>query len=365
VRPIQRRMLLAAGLPSAAFAGLGEVLPRTLVFPRDHGAHPEFGIEWWYVTGWLVRENESEPAWGFQLTFFRSRTGLAEQVQSRFAARQLLFAHAALTDLRARRLRHAERIARWNGDPAAPQASAALDDTRVHIGNWSLVRASDGRYRATLADRGAAFGIAFTFTPTQPLLLQGDAGFSRKGPAPSNASHYVSEPQLEVRGELTSDARTRTPVSGRAWLDHEWSSSLMPARAVGWDWIGFNLDDGSALMAFRLRDAGGQAVWSGGSFRARGGSARAFANDDVRFEPLAWWRSAATGARYPVRWRIACPAGSFEVRALLDAQELDARAVTGTVYWEGLSELRDGESGARLGLGYLEMTGYVSPLRLG
>jgi predicted secreted hydrolase len=361
----RRALLLAAGLPGSARADVGAVVPRTLVFPRDNGAHPEFGIEWWYVTGWLQRgSGEREPGWGFQITFFRSRTGLAERVQSRFAARQLLFAHAALTDLGARRLRHAERIARWNGDPAAPQASAALDDARLRLGDWSLARKSDGRWRASLADRGAGFGFAFTLAPTQPLLLHGNAGFSRKGPAPSNASHYVSEPQLEVEGELTSDARSRQPVRGRAWLDHEWSSTLMPERAVGWDWIGFNLDDGSALMAFRLRDARGAAVWSGGTLRARGAAARAFDSNEVRFEPLAWWTSPATRARYPVRWRIDCPAGSFEVRALLDAQELDARAFTGTVYWEGLSELRAGDGG-RVGLGYLEMTGYVSPLRLG
>jgi predicted secreted hydrolase len=234
----------------------------------------------------------------------------------------------------------------------------------VRLADWSFVRARDGRYRATIADRNAAFGLALTLAPTQPLLLHGDAGLSRKGPAPSNASYYVSEPQLEVSGELTSDARTRLAVRGRAWLDHEWSSSLMPERAVGWDWIGFNLDDGGALMAFRLRDAQGGAVWSGGTVRAAGGTARAFSEVEVRFEPLAWWTSAATRARYPVRWRIVCPAGTFEVRALLDAQELDARAVTGTVYWEGLSELRAAD-GRRVGLGYLEMTGYVSPLRLG
>jgi predicted secreted hydrolase len=179
---------------------------------------------------------------------------------------------------------------------------------------------------------------------------------------PTNASHYLSEPHLSVRGELRRGAPQ--PVRGRAWLDHEWSDSLMPEGAVGWDWIGFNLDDGAALMAFRLRDASGRAVWAGGSHRSRTGALRVFAVDEVSWEPLSWWTSAATRARYPVRWRVITPAGAFEVRALLDAQELDARASTDTVYWEGLSELLSTDGG-RAGLGYLEMTGYDAPLRLG
>jgi predicted secreted hydrolase len=152
-------------------------------------------------------------------------------------------------------------------------------------------------------------------------------------------------------------------VRGAAWLDHEWSESLLPDGAVGWDWIGINLADGGALTAFALRRADGNAVWAGGSHRSRDGATAAFGADEVRFEPLAYWSSTATRARYPVRWRVTTPVGVFEVRALLDAQELDGRGSTGTVYWEGLAELLAG-NGRRLGLGYLEMTGYALPLRL-
>jgi predicted secreted hydrolase len=151
-------------------------------------------------------------------------------------------------------------------------------------------------------------------------------------------------------------------VRGRAWLDHEWSSAILPARAVGWDWIGINLDDGGALTAFRLRDAQGGAVWTGGSHRAADGTPRNFGDAPIQFEPLRRWTSAATGATYPVQWRVRCPAGEFEVRALFDAQELDGRQTTGSVYWEGLSTLEQG--GRPVGRGYLEMTGYAAPLRL-
>lgn len=363
--PSRRTLLAALTAAAAVRVSAQSVQPRTLVFPQDHGAHPSFGIEWWYATGWLRRDGaktDSLPAWGFQLTFFRTRTGLAEALPGRFAPRQLLFAHAALTDLGARRLVHAERIVRWTGDGPSPRAQAAIEDTRLQVEGWRFERDGDGRYRCTLGDEAAGFSWRLALAPTQPLLLQGDAGFSRKGPRPDHASHYYSQPQLEVQGELASGAHTRDAVRGRAWLDHEWSASLMPERAVGWDWIGINLDDGGALMAFRLRDALGAAVWAGGTLRSRDGVQRAFTADGVRFEALAWWTSAATRARYPVRWRIVCPAGTFELQALLDAQELDGRASTGTVYWEGLSELRS--AGRRVGLGYLEMTGYAAPLRL-
>ena len=367
---MRRRAMLPLLLAAPAFALRAEdaprVAPRALVFPRDFGAHPELRIEWWYATG-VIGNDDGVPLFGFQLTFFRSRTDVAQHSTSRFAARQLLFAHAALTDLRTRRLLHAGRIARWNGDAAASRAAAALGDTAVHIGDWRLRREGPhdaSRYQATLGDRDAGFAFALTLATTQPLLLQGDAGFSRKGPDAAQASHYYSQPQLAVSGEL-SLAERRLPVRGTAWLDHEWSEHLLPREAVGWDWIGINLADGSALTVFRLRRADGSAVWAGGSFRARGGGVRAFAADEVRFEPLRWWVSPASQARYPVRWRVATPAGRYEVNALLDAQELDSRMSTGTIYWEGIAELLVGDGGQRVGVGYLEMTGYAAPLRLG
>ncbi len=152
-------------------------------------------------------------------------------------------------------------------------------------------------------------------------------------------------------------------MHGRAWLDHEWSETLLHPEAVGWDWIGINLDDGGALTAFQLRRADGSAVWAGGSYRAPGAAVQDFAAAALRFTAGRRWTSPATQASYPVQWRIATPAGTVDVEALLDAQELDSRATTGAIYWEGLSELRD-PGGRRIGLGYLEMTGYAAPLRL-
>jgi predicted secreted hydrolase len=273
-----------------------------------------------------------------------------------------LFAHAAITDLRQRRHRHAERVERWSGAPGAPLAHADRGDTGVVLGRWSLRRDErGGGMRALVADTDLRLDLELQ--PTQPLLLQGDAGFSRKGPLERQASHYLSEPQQAVRGRIAADAPW---LSGCGWLDHEWSDELLAPDAVGWDWIGINLADGAALTAFRLRRADGLVSWAGGSWRAAGGTVRAFTADEVHFEPdrSRTWTSGRTGAHYPVRWQIATPVGRFLLQALLDDQELDGRTGTGTVYWEGLSELRDAGDSRRLGLGYLEMTGYAGRLRL-
>ncbi len=347
---MHRRALLLAMLSAPAAWALP---PRALQFPRDFGSHPELRTEWWYITG---HAKSGTREFGFQLTFFRSRVDDTQSMRSAFAAKQLVFAHAAVTDLQGRQLLHDQRIARAGfGIAAAGEA-----DTDVRLRDWTLQRSTDGRYQARLP--AGDFALSLDFTPTQPVLLQGSAGLSRKGPQPEQASYYYSEPQLATRGRLTVQGQG-FDVEGTAWLDHEWSEALMHPEAVGWDWIGMNLDDGSALTAFHLRRADGSALWGGGSWRPRGGAVRSFEADTVHFEAERRWSSPRTRAAYPVQWRIDTPAGRFTVRALLDDQELDSRGSTGAVYWEGLSELLD-EQGRRVGRGYLEMTGYAARLRL-
>lgn len=330
---------------------------RELVFPRDHGAHLAARTEWWYATGWMG--TEAAPTHGFQITFFRSRTGLAVGNPSRFAARQLLFAHAAITALDPRAHGHDQRIARWSGEPDSPTGHAAVGRGAVRLAGWGL-RDDGSAWVAQVP--GRELGMELRLARSQPLLLQGQAGHSRKGPEPRQASHYYSEPQLAAQARLTLRGQV-AQGSGRAWMDHEWSDEILAPGAVGWDWIGINLFDGSALTAFVLRRADGSALWAGGSLRAPGAEVRSFAADEVVFSAGRRWRSPATAASYPMEWQLQSPAGRHTVRALADAQELDSRASTGTVYWEGLSELLDAQ-GRRVGLGYLEMTGYASALTL-
>ncbi|HYD76916.1 carotenoid 1,2-hydratase [Ramlibacter sp.] len=349
---MRRRDLLAAA--PALLALPAHALPaRSLRFPRDHGAHPELRTEWWYITGAV---DAGGRLFGFQLTFFRSRVDATQDMASAFAAKQLVFAHAAVTDVQGRRLHHDQRIAR----AGFGVAGAETEDTRVRLRDWQLARGEDGVYQARLPARD--FTLELRIAPTQPPLLQGSEGLSRKGPDPSQASYYYSLPQLAATGAITLEGR-RFEVQGKAWLDHEWSEALMHPQAVGWDWIGMNLDDGSALTAFQLRRADGSPLWDGGSFRRAGGAAAIAGQGQTRFSAQRRWTSPLTGASYPVEWEVETPAGRYVVRALLDDQELDSRASTGAVYWEGLSDLLDGQ-GRRVGRGYLEMTGYAQRLRI-
>ena len=371
---LTRRQVLQT-LAAGTALGFGALQPalalplKTLQFPRDFGSHPDLQTEWWYITGQL--QAGGRP-WGFQLTFFRSRVDVAQGLQSPLAAKQLIFAHAALCDVQGQKLRHDQRMAR----AGMGLAGASESDTHVHINDWFLRRSAvDARpaeqashYRAKLAAHD--FVLDLEFDSTQPVLLQGLNGLSHKGPEDNQSSYYYSQPQLKVSGAIVVDGK-RLPVEpgphNRAWLDHECSQSIMDRNAQGWDWIGMNLDDGSALTAFHLRRKDGGALWAGGSFRAAGQKAQNFGADLVQFEPLRFWTSPHSQTRYPVAWRVQTPAGRFEVHALVDDQELDSRASTGAIYWEGLSELRriaaDGSS-QRVGGGYLEMTGYANALKL-
>ena len=350
-----RRRLLMGG----AVAGLAEwhnranaLPPKALVFPRDRGSHPDFRTEWWYITGQAM---SGSRLFGFQLTFFRSRVDATQGMTSKFAARQLLFAHAAITDVQGKKLWHDQRIAR----DGFGVASASEQDMGVKLRDWSL-QAQGRRYTAELP--ATDFGLKLQFDETQPIVLQGKQGLSRKGPEEKQASYYYSAPQLAARGTLQIKGQSYE-VSGKAWLDHEWSEQVLHPNATGWDWIGMNLDDGSALTAFRLRDKDSNALWDGGSFRSSKNELYIFSRGEVIFKPVRRWKSPLSQASYPVEWIVRTPADFYTVRALIDNQELDSRNSTGAIYWEGLSELID-SNGKRVGSGYLEMTGYAQTLKL-
>ncbi|HZI84527.1 MAG TPA: lipocalin-like domain-containing protein [Casimicrobiaceae bacterium] len=345
--------LLLLGPRARAADPFPEVTPgHALQFPQDFGSHAAFRNEWWYITGWL--EDASHNASGFQITFFRNRPGIADESSSAFAPRQLLFAHAAIADPRLGHLRHDERAAREGFGLAA----AREETTDVWIGDWSLRRVEDG-YRAQIAAHD--FGFDLHFTPTQAVLPEGEAGVSRKGPLAAQASYYYSEPHLAVKGRAAV-ASADVPVTGVAWLDHEWSSEYMAPQAVGWDWTGINFDDGSALMAFRMRDRAGARFWAGGSHRAADGRVRAFHPDEIDFTPSRRWRSPRTQVEYPVAMTVRAGDLRYSLEPLIDDQELDARTGVGVLYWEGA--VRATAAGPSVGRGYLELTGYGKPLKL-
>lgn len=347
-------LLIAASPALAEPAGApvyAPVLPgRPLAFPADHGAHPQYRTEWWYITGWLDTPDGPE---GFQVTFFRTRPDVDQGNPSAFAARQILFAHAALSDPKVGRLLHDQRIARQGFG----LAEAATGDTDIVLDDWSLKRGADGRFRSRAG--GKDFALDLVFTPTQPVLPEGENGFSRKGPKLTQASRYYSIPHLKVSGEARRGGRS-VKVGGEAWLDREWSSNFLDPQAVGWDWTGLNLDDGGALMAFQVRDAKGHALWAGGTLRAADGAVTRFNPSDVAFATHRRWRSPRTGVEYPVEQtvsvRLASGLRQFPLTPLFDDQELDSRP-SGPVYWEGAVRTTGGR-------GYLELTGYLAPLQL-
>jgi predicted secreted hydrolase len=344
---------------------------KTLAFPRDHGAHPEFRTEWWYLTGYADAGTAAQPRLiGFQITFFRSRLDAAQTLQSRFAAKQLLFAHAALTDISAQKHWHDQRIARAGFGMA--QTSELTTDVKLR--DWMLKRNADGSYTSRITARDFKFDLQFT--PAQPLLLQGQQGLSRKGPEEKQASYYYSQPQLRATGSIVQAGKSAQIKQGTAWLDHEWSDEILHPEAIGWDWIGMNLFDGSSLTAFQLRRADGSALWAGGSFRSpssttifspsdprTSSSTTIFSSNDLRFQASNIWQSPNSGGRYPMQWNVTTSRGNFTVRSLMNSQELDSRSSTGTVYWEGLADLLNAQ-GVVVGRGYLEMTGYAGRLQI-
>lgn len=354
--------LMAAGTPMGALAK-GPALSRPpLQFPRDFGSHPDQSIEWWYVTG---SARSGARMFGYQITFFRSRVRDVPKGRSAFSPQQLVFAHAALTDVHGRQLWHDQRSAR----AGMGLAEASTQDTEVHLHPWSFRRVSPAQegshYEARV--QSDAFELHLDFKPTQALLLQGLDGYSQKGPQPTQFSRYYSEPQMSVQGHIqlqgqrfVLDARTEH----RAWLDHEWSDELMAPEAQGWDWMGLNFLDGSALMAFRMRNRAGDAMWDASTFRDAQGKQTVTAPGQVQLIPGKRWKSPKTQVEYPVEWKLVLPPGqALVVKAVIEAQELDSRASTGAIYWEGLSEVFDVQ-GRLLGRGYVELTGYGQALRL-
>jgi len=355
---VNRRRFLASACAlyatrAAAAADYPPVVPgRTLTFPQDLGSHPALRNEWWYITG--SAQDARGTAYGVQVTFFRNRPRVAEANPSRFAPRQLLFAHAAVADVSLGRLRHDQRAAR----EGFGLAEARADTTDVRIDDWSLTLA-DRTYAAHIEARD--FGFDLRFAETQPILRQGDAGFSRKGEDPANASYYYSEPQLALTGAIAIERRNYD-VTGTAWLDHEWSSEALSPQASGWDWAGINLGDGGALMVFRIRARSGGVLWAGGSLRSADGRVRMFEPGEIAFTPQRRWRSPRTAIEYPVAMALRIGGQDYALAPLMDDQELDSRASTGTIYWEGAMRALQGSR--EVGRGYLELTGYGQPLKL-
>ncbi len=328
--------------------------PRDLTFPPDHGPHPDMQIEWWYTTSNL--ESAEGHRYGVEVTFFRfglPKSTPSIERQSAWATDDLFMAHFALTDVRRKKFHSFERFSR----NSLGLAGAEAEPWRVWNETWSLTAQSGGPLPFPLTLRadgdhdGEKISVELQLDGLEPPLLQGDRGYSRKGPEPGNASHYYSYPRLEASGSIEVGGVT-TPVEGLAWFDHEWSTSVLSEGLAGWDWFALQFEDGTELMVYEMRrDDGTSSPFSVGVW-IDGESVHRLSCDHFQLTVLDSWRSSITGIEYPSRWKIEVPshALSVEVVPVLADQELRLS----TLYWEGAVDV----SGSRNGWGYVELVGY-------
>jgi predicted secreted hydrolase len=327
------------------------VAPPQLVFPRDHGPHPGFRTEWWYVTGHVA--SAAGRRFGVQLVFFRQ--ALAAVVPERagaLAARDMLFAHAALADLDVKRFRYDERISRAAGELAFVRGPAAGQPFAVQCLDWSAAGSpgGDGFLPLRLLAPARDFAFDLELAPGKPVVLQGEAGLSRKSGEPGNASHYYSLTRLPLAGRVTCDGEVHD-VRGEGWLDREWSTSALGPEQVGWDWFSLQLDGGVEVMWYQLRRRdGGRDPWSRGVVVGPDGAATRLEPAAIELVPDGEWTAADGGARYPARWRL---------RHRGEPADQDLRVIVR--YWEGAVGV-DGTFAGKpaTGRGYLEMTGYTT-----
>ena len=355
--------VLSGGAPPAGFAQAQE--RRTFVFPRDHGPHREFRQEWWYVTGNL--DAASGERFGFELTFFRLAleppgTAAAPDAEttpgaqpSAWRSRELYMAHFAVSDLARRRFRFAQKLSREALGLAGAQAQPAQGQAlKVWIDDWSLTD-SDRQWTVQATQDG--YTIELTLESLTAPVLNGDAGLSRKSAEAWAASYYYSIPRLAVRGRVLRDGRP-LEVHGLAWLDREWGSGGLGAAQAGWDWFALQLNDGSALMFYALRERDGHRdPHSAGTWVSSTGEARPLASADVSIVVGGEWRGGR-GARYPAAWRLRVPALALEVavQPVLPDQELR----TIPPYWEGAVDVSGERAGRHIsGRGYVELVGYA------
>jgi predicted secreted hydrolase len=358
---------LAEAMGGTDTAGYALALePRPFVFPVDHGPHPGFRTEWWYVTANL--DGDDGRRFGVQFTLFRNALA-PEPADSPppldWATRQVYMGHLAVTDVAGDGFHESERFTR----AAAGLAGGTAEPLRIWMDDWSLT--GGGSSDPDAPEAGAVFPlsvraaterveVSLDLSPEKPMVLQGDRGLSQKGPQPGNASYYYSFTRMAASGSVTVDGITY-PVSGAAWLDREWSTSALSQDQVGWDWFALQLADGRDLMVYRLRRAdGGTDPLSEGVLVERDGSTRRLSAREFSLGELGRWESPLDGTLYPSGWRIAVATEGLdlEVRPVREDQELNVTVR----YWEGAVDVTGSDgSGSVSGRGYVELTGYSPP----
>jgi predicted secreted hydrolase len=329
---------------------------RPLRLPQDQGPHADFQTEWWYYTGNL--DSADGRHFGYQLTFFRRALlppQLVVQRPSDWATNQVYMAHFALTDVAANRYQAFERLSRG----AAGLAGAQIDPYEVWLEDWQVSQVSTNTYQ--LQARQGGWAINLSLQDVKGFILQGDRGYSRKGPAQGQASYYYSLTRLQTQGKVTSGG-VDYMVNGLSWMDHEFSTSALDKNQVGWDWFALQMDNQSELMVYQLRRADGSPdPFSSGSYIGPDSRVRSLAHQDFQIQIKGHWTSPQNKASYPDRWTITIPGEDLilNIEPYIPDQELSLSFV----YWEGAVKFSGTQHGKPIsGSGYVELTGYASSL---
>ncbi|GIW92001.1 MAG: carotenoid 1,2-hydratase [Pirellulaceae bacterium] len=332
--------------------------PRAWQFPGDHGAHPEYRLEWWYYTGNVW--DAAGRRFGYQLTFFRTGVRWQPANESRWALRDVYIAHLAISDVVQRRHQFWQRIHRQGPGWAGVESAGR----RIWNGDWEsriAVDSSGGTCHQLRAESGALV-LDLLLTSHVPPVLHGQEGLSRKGSAPGNASYYYSFTRLKTQGRLQWDGQ-RFEVRGDSWMDHEFSSSFLEPSQQGWDWFSIQLDNDCELMLYQMRRKdGSHDPASSGTLVCSDGSSEVLSAEQFQLVPHESWKSSHTSGIYPIAWSVGLPQHDIEldVRALFGQQEMDTRRTTGMAYWEGAIDVEGVWKSRKVkGHGYLEMTGRI------
>jgi predicted secreted hydrolase len=385
------RTILSLGLaflPTAASAqSFQPALPGYhYSFPHDYFNHPDFQTEWWYYTGNL--QTPDGHRFGFELTFFRQAVARAstkkdndrkisdtENVnatkKSAWDVHDLYLAHLALSDLTGGRFYHLERTNR----PGPGIAGVDESTRRIWNGNWQIQWQNSDQLLQAVAEN---FQLKFTLHSEKPPVIHGENGVSQKSPGEGHASHYLSLTRLDTKGTITLN-NENFPVTGVAWMDHEFFTQQLSTDQVGWDWFSLQLTDHSELMLFHIRRQDGSIdPYSAGTYIDPQGHSAHLTNSDFTLQPITdqfpsnqssidrsaanRYQSPTSAASYPIHWKITVPKLNLDLEATtpLPSQELTGNSDITPTYWEGAITLRGTRTDARIaGMGYLEMTGYA------
>ena len=347
--------IVFTGSPSFAEPRFKQVLaPQEFIFPRAHGAHPDYATEWWYFTGHLQAKHSSR-SYGIELVFFRVGIGRERESASAWAANSLYLAHAALTDDSAGKFSHQERRSRGSF------SEAGADETtlRVWLRDWRAELVDEEiRLQFSLPETS----VALNLVPSKPIVRHGDRGFSKKGPGEGEASYYTSFTRLKGAGVISRKSLPDEQVEASAWFDHEVTSAKIARGTLGWDWFAVQLETGEELMLYNLRtESGGRSEFSSGTFVNSEGSAVRLSSSDFQISVTESWKSPKTGIVYPSRWRLTVPrlAVSLDLLPTVADQELQTDGSTGVTYWEGRTKV-NGEIAGKpsSGAAYVELVGY-------